>query len=196
MGQLLIVDHRSVVVAVAALSDRVYYGEWTLPPLRFFRFNLAEGIANFYGRNRVDYYLTEGLPLLLTTALPFAVVGLWRAIRASLNGKPRSLLNVAQENEGAGSEQRALSPRDSSSMLQLLAWVVVVFTAVMTLVAHKEVRFLYPLVPFLHVLAARPLSSFFRPRLSAPKSALLASLLALNVLVAAYTTQWHQRGVV
>ena len=73
---------RSVVLACSVLSDRLFYGIWTLPPVRFLYFNIAQLLAVFYGRNRPDYYLTEGLPLLLTTALPFAIVGLWSALRA------------------------------------------------------------------------------------------------------------------
>ncbi|KAL0263298.1 glycosylphosphatidylinositol anchor biosynthesis [Diplodia seriata] len=68
------------VLALSIVADRRYYGLWTFPPLRFVHFNIAKSLAVFYGTNRPDYYLTEGLPLLLTTALPFTVYGAQQAV--------------------------------------------------------------------------------------------------------------------
>jgi GPI mannosyltransferase 3 len=155
---------RSFVVFLTTLLDRWYYGFWTFPPLRFLYFNVNQNLAVFYGKNRRDYYLTEGLPLLLTTALPFAMLGMYRSLRST----------------------NSLSP---------LAWMVVFFVLCMSLISHKEVRFLFPILPALHVLAARPLSRLARSRSSLKKLA-LALVLALNLAVALYTTQVHQRGVV
>lgn len=137
-------------------SDRLYYGFWTLPPLRFLYFNIAQSLAVFYGRNRTDYYLTEGLPLLLTTALPFAVVGLTQALRGKdLQHSPvpgnESTQSPASENTHDATRRRVSNH---------LAWACIVTTLSLTLISHKEVRFLYPLLPFLHVLAAGPLATF------------------------------------
>jgi phosphatidylinositol glycan class B len=65
----------------------------------------------------------------------------------------------------------------------------------MSLIAHKEVRFLYPVLPFLHVLAAGPLAAFSNP-LTKSRKAILAVLLGLNLIIAGYTSQVHQRGVI
>ncbi|OJD29947.1 glycosyltransferase family 22 protein [Diplodia corticola] len=156
------------VLTLSALADRRYYGVWTFPPLRFVHFNIAKSLAVFYGTNRPDYYLTEGLPLLLTTALPFAAYGIQQAIRGS--GR--------------------LSP-----MLSYLALTCGAMVGALSFVAHKEVRFIYPLLPMLHVLAAQPVSCFFHP-LTPSKKAMLGFLLAINVLVAGYGSLVHQRGVV
>jgi phosphatidylinositol glycan class B len=152
---------RSVVVFLTTLLDRWYYGFWTFPPLRFLHFNINQDLAVFYGRNRRDYYLTEGLPLLLTTALPFALLGMYRGLRSA-------------------------NP---------LAWMAVFFIVCLSLISHKEVRFLFPILPALHVLAAKPLARLDRSR-SWLKMAGLALILALNLAVAVYTTQVHQRGAV
>ena len=73
----------------------------------------------------------------------------------------------------------------------------------LSLVAHKEVRFVYPLLPCLHVLASRVLVDFFIkpiydsssskavPRL---KLLTLISLLLANVTIAFYTTLYHESG--
>ena len=170
---------RSAILALSSLSDRLYYQVWTLPPVRFLYFNIAQSLAVFYGKNRGDYYLTEGLPLLLTTALPFAVVGLWQAVQRRPAHAPRS----------RGQDE------PSQSVLGRLAWTSIFVAFALSLISHKEVRFLYPVLPFLHILAARPLASFFNP-LTASRKAILAFLLLLNLTAAGYVSQVHQRGVI
>jgi phosphatidylinositol glycan class B len=168
---------RSAVLGCSLVSDRLYYQVWTFPPLTFLYFNIAQSLAVFYGRNRADYYLTEGLPLLLTAALPFAAAGLWRSLSGrALRASP------ASENE----------PR----ILTRLAWISIVLTFSLSLISHKEVRFLYPILPFLHVLAAEPLCRFVPPQSPRSRKVILTLLLVVNVLIAGYASQVHQRGVV
>ena len=165
---------RSAVFACSLLPDRLYYGIWTVPPIRFLYLNIVRSLAVFYGRNRHDYYLTEGLPLLLTTVLPFAIVGVWQAVRKVSSNTP-GIVN--------------------GTILKRLAWTTIWVTLAMSLIAHKEVRFLYPVLPFLHVIAARPVSSFFTP-LKPSRKVILMLLLIANVFIAGYTSQVHQRGVI
>lgn len=180
----------SAVVACSVASDRLYYGAWTLPPLRFLYFNIAQSLAVFYGKNRADYYFTEGLPLLLTTALPFAVAGLWQSLRGSRN----------QSLASSASVQANRSPSDEDviqhHIVTRLAYTSIFMTLVLSLISHKEVRFLYPILPFLHIIAAAPLSSFLSPPISLPRKAIVIALLSVNVLLAGYVSQIHQRGVI
>ncbi|OCL03339.1 glycosyltransferase family 22 protein [Glonium stellatum] len=169
----------SAILALSSLADRLYYQVWTLPPVRFLYFNIAQSLAVFYGKNREDYYLTEGLPLLLTTALPFAIVGLWQAVQRGPAHAPKS-------------RDRAEYARP---VLRRLAWTSVFVAFALSLISHKEVRFLYPVLPFLHIIAARPVTSFFTP-LTASRKIILASLLLLNLALAGYVSQVHQRGVI
>ncbi|KAF2809649.1 uncharacterized protein BDZ99DRAFT_571427 [Mytilinidion resinicola] len=169
----------SAILVLSVLSDRLFYGFWTLPPVRFLYFNIAQSLAVFYGRNRPDYYLTEGIPLLLTTALPFAAVGIWQNLP-----KPTAFA----------------APRDARdaftrTVLGRLACTSITVAVVMSLISHKEVRFLYPVLPFLHVLAAGPLCAFSNS-LTASRKAILAVLLSLNLIIAGYVSQVHQRGVI
>lgn len=170
----------SAVLAVSLGMDRIYYGEWTFPPMKFLYFNVVQSLSVFYGANRPDYYVTEGLPLLLTTALPFAIVGMWQALR-----------NSRERPASGGSEQR--------KSRFVLAMVVVVTVMAMTSISHKEVRFIYPLLPILHVLAAKPLAAFYDPfplPASKLRSGLLLLMLAVNIYIAAYVSLVHQRGVI
>ena len=76
---------------------------------------------------------------------------------------------------------------------------------ILSFISHKEVRFIYPLLPILHVIAARPAAACFQPAITpAPPShsqnwsyyrpSILPLLLLLNILIAIFTTQYHQRG--
>lgn len=170
-----------LVLAITATSDRLYYGEWTLPAYQWLHFNLAQDLAVFYGRNDWHYYLSQGLPLLLTTYTPFALVGLWKATAA--NG-----------------------------VRFVLATSVFTTIASLSLISHKEVRFIFPLLPILHVLTAPIISSFFYttsvaithpPPSGAPKPTtiyhtrrkpLLALIFLLNLSAGLYTTLIHQRA--
>ncbi|KAF2759622.1 hypothetical protein EJ05DRAFT_474701 [Pseudovirgaria hyperparasitica] len=191
----------STVLAFSAVSDRLYYGVWTLPAVRFLHFNLAQNLAVFYGKNRSDYYLTEGLPLLLTTALPFAIVGLYWALRSQPYAAippastPKNKHVVPAQATGA---VNAEAQSHAQPALTTLAYTVLIVTFVMSMIRHKEVRFLYPLLPALHILAAQPFHAFFFHASPLPNTRRLAlfALLSFNIALALYTSQVHQRGVV
>ncbi len=171
----------SAVLLVSSASDYAYFGEWTFPPYQFLNFNINQNLAVFYGRNDWHYYLTQGLPLLLTTYLPFSLVALYQA--------------------------SSLPP---TNIRFLFMTTIFLTLAALSLISHKEVRFIYPLLPLLHILTAPTISAFFQPDhpASAPIKAtpaassnirhklILQSILALNILIAAYTTLSHQSGVI
>ncbi|KAK3048262.1 glycosylphosphatidylinositol anchor biosynthesis [Extremus antarcticus] len=168
----------TAVLAVSIAADWAFYGELVLPPLRFLYFNVVRSLAVFYGKNRPDYYITEGLPLLLTTAVLFAVQAVWQALRApSTSTTP--------------SEVRKNGTRFA------LAMAVVTSVAILSLVSHKEVRFIYPLLPILHVLAAAPVGEkFFGARASRNRFALFAVGIAIDIAIIYYTGYVHKRGVI
>ena len=183
---------RSAVLACSIASDKLYYGAWTFPPLRFLYFNIAQSLAVFYGKNRADYYFTEGLPLLLTTALPFAVVGAWRSSQAfELQRSPKSS-DSKQDLSAATMIESAIQ----ASLLKRLTWASLLVTTTLSLISHKEVRFLYPILPFFHVIAAQPLSIFLAADSAITRKAAIFLLLVTNIVLAGYASQIHQRGVI
>ncbi|KAI9671551.1 MAG: hypothetical protein M1817_003603 [Caeruleum heppii] len=179
----------SLVAALSIIVDHTFYHHWTFPPLRFLYFNLAQSLAVFYGKNDWHYYLSQGLPLLLTTSLPFGIVGIWQAL------VPRAASATGRSAKGIG-----IDP------LFQLAIVVMFNITTLSLIAHKEVRFIYPLLPALHLLAAQPLAHFIMTpatgarsdQTTIPRSRKLtmAALIAANIILATYTTRVHQTGVV
>ena len=182
----------SAALSISMISDRLYFGFWTFPPYQWLNFNISQDLAIFYGHNRPDYYLTEGLPLLLTTYLPFALVALVKSTGVSNDFDTRTA-NIRYQ----------------------LAFTVVTTVASLSLISHKEVRFIYPLLPLLHILLAPHISNFFRMgELPAPASGglnnlpgkpqrktpplrrlLLTLLVIANIAISGYLTLVHQRGV-
>jgi phosphatidylinositol glycan class B len=69
-------------------------------------------------------------------------------------------------------------------------------TITLSLISHKEVRFLYPILPFLHVLSAKPLERFHPPNARPSRKVIISILLAANILLAGYASLFHQRGVI
>ncbi|KAH8730087.1 Alg9-like mannosyltransferase family-domain-containing protein [Phaeosphaeriaceae sp. PMI808] len=181
-----------LVLAASGLCDRLYYGVWTLPPVRFLYFNIAQSLAVFYGKNRADYYFTEGLPLLLTTAIPFAIVGIWKVLQGQESWH--------EPKEGSQSTSSP-APKLIHDVTQLrilgrLAWTSIITTVTLSLISHKEVRFLYPLLPFLHVIAAGPLTTFLPCNAPLNRKAIIAFLLLTNIFIGGYLSTIHQRGVI
>lgn len=176
---LLLTVYRSAVLAFSASFDRFYYGSWTFPPLKFLYFNIAQSLAVFYGRNDWHYYVSQGYPLLLTTALPFAIVGLYQALSPSVSQVSNQL---------------------QPSIKRHLASICIFMPFVLSLISHKEVRFIYPLLPSLHVLTSPPVLNYFYPaittsaRSQTPRRLILLFLLLVNGFVAFYTTLTHASG--
>lgn len=175
----------SSVLLLSVLVDRFHYQSWTFPPLNFLYFNLVQSLSVFYGRNDWHYYLSQGFPLLLTTALPFALVGIYQAFFCT----------------------KSSAPPLRRTILSQLATMACVMPAVLSLISHKEVRFIYPLLPMLHILAAEPLTRFFAPSIPSPlrsrrnpphtflKRLSLTLLILLSTTISLYTTTIHNRGV-
>ncbi|PYI03713.1 GPI mannosyltransferase 3 [Aspergillus sclerotiicarbonarius CBS 121057] len=169
----------SLVLAVSATADRFFYGFWTFPPFRFLYFNLAQSLAVFYGQNDWHYYVSQGLPLLLTTALPFTIMGLYRPLTQPTAGGFNTL---------------------QASVQVQLASVCFIMPSALSLISHKELRFIYPLLPSLHVLTAPTLVKFFGPAVNSgsgryvPRRLIMSFLLLANVFIAFYTTYIHASG--
>ncbi|KAK3504849.1 Alg9-like mannosyltransferase family-domain-containing protein [Neurospora crassa] len=189
----------SAVLTVSLVSDRLYFGFWTFPPYKWLYFNISQSLAVFYGHMPWHYYLSQGIPLLTTTFLPFALVGLYKATSSS------SSLTVLQSN-----------------VLKTLSFAVLSMVGTLSIISHKEVRFIYPLLPILHILAAPYVFKFFtipatsataatttqtKGNAAAPSSPTttgpvtlrhkisLANLLSLNLLLAIYLSLFHQPAV-
>lgn len=102
----------------------------------------------------------------------------------------------------------------------ILATASVVYIGALTAIAHKEVRFIYPLLPALIALAARPLLDFMQPiidsveqppkpdspnenkkRFAEPtplpplRTVIIGIALTFNVVLALYASNFHNSGI-
>ncbi|KAL8899143.1 MAG: hypothetical protein Q9192_001714 [Flavoplaca navasiana] len=166
----------STVLASSAIVDRLYYQAWTFPPLRFLYFNLAQSLSVHYGRNDWHYYLTQGYPLLLTTFLPFALIGLYQSLF------PQDPLT---------------QPLLTANIKRQLATTSILVPFILSFISHKEVRFIYPLLPPLHLLSAAPFATYFFSNTSkhiTRKRLILTLILTINLVLAIFTTTLYQQA--
>ncbi|KAJ6525673.1 glycosyltransferase family 22 protein [Mycena capillaripes] len=132
-----------VIISGVTLSgifalDSLYYGTPTFTPLNFLATNLSN-VSLFYGGNAWHYYLSQAIPIMCTTSVPFVLHEIWLIIR------------------GRGSV--ALG-----TMLGCITWTIGVYS----LAGHKEWRFIHPLLPILHVFATKSLYDMSAGRHTAP----------------------------
>lgn len=182
--QWLLIQLAPVCGAVALLFnlgiDKLYYGTLTIPAWQFFEVNARDRIADFYGVNRIDYYFTEGMPLLLCI-LPVAVL-LWRLVMVATSPASRTWKSSSQIKAAA-----------FQTYLVSILVVLIAFSAI----AHKEARFVYPLLPMFLPLAADALQRFdtWTTRKGFWKAVFIALVIG-QIVLAWYTSQVHQTGVI
>src|SRR6266850_3507075 len=130
----------------------------------------VSSVSLFYGSAPWHYYLTQAFPLLVGPTLPFVLHGAYLAFM------------------------------ESSRHRRLLLYTVIWTSAVFSCVGHKEWRFLHPLVPIMHLLAARSLISLYdrsSPRNSPRNTGLsmkrthLVLLTLLSIAPSLYVMRWH-----
>ncbi|KAH7889562.1 glycosyltransferase family 22 protein [Phlebopus sp. FC_14] len=119
----------TILLAMFTL-DTCFYGKPTLTLVNFLRVN-ASPVSLFYGSSPWHYYLSQALPILCTTSLPFALHGVYVAFKYN-EAKVKALVGC-------------------------IGWTITVYS----FMGHKEWRFLHPLLPMLHVLASRSIIELF-----------------------------------
>ncbi|KAK5629614.1 hypothetical protein RRF57_005329 [Xylaria bambusicola] len=170
----------SIALSVSLVCDRQYFGEWKFPPFSWLYFNVTKDLAKFYGQNDWHYYLSQGIPLLCTTLTPFVLQGLIK----SLDAEPSFSVTT-------------------SNTLKTLSFIILTTISTLSLVSHKEIRFIQPLLPALHILAAPYATSFFTtlpvsgvttcppPALGWKRKPLLAGILLINIVIGGYLSWFH-----
>ncbi|KAF9265631.1 glycosyltransferase family 22 protein [Marasmius fiardii PR-910] len=154
----------SISIGFFALSltfvlDTLYYGRATLTPFNFLKTNLS-AVSLFYGSNSWHFYISQALPILCTTALPFVLHGIWLAAAVPHSNHLKLLLG-------------------------LTCWTIGIYS----LAGHKEWRFIHPLLPIFHIFAAKSLvdrSSKSKDSEKLPIPRRLLAFLLINVPVSVY----------
>ena len=160
-------SHRTAMGALGYAADTWYFQRPVFTFVHFFVENVMRSLSVFYGAHPWHWYLTQGLPGVLTVSLPWALRG-WQKVLGL--------------------------PHDSAlwTLGALAVWTVGVFS----LLSHKEARFLQPLVPLLHLFAAcslRPRGTTWRAAWTALPKVLRYALLA-QVPILIYVLGFHAKG--
>ncbi|KAI8362238.1 Alg9-like mannosyltransferase family-domain-containing protein [Mortierella sp. GBAus27b] len=163
------------ILGAAVLDSTLFYDDWVLTPLNFLRINVLEGISLFYGTSPWHWYLSQGLPMLFGIYLPFVLYGSWHALRSN----------------------KGLNANMKHQVVYVCLWTLVIYSSLQ----HKEWRFLYPIVYPLLPFVGEVFYGMYLPlqqnqKTSRTKYAALIAIVAVNAVMAWFTTLVHQRGVV
>jgi phosphatidylinositol glycan class B len=112
------------VVFVSILIDSSYYNEFpVITSLNFMRVNLSEGLSKYFGSHPVHFYFTRTMPMFFTVSYPAVLYGFYAYTKDKWDQTPFAAI--------------------------LSGFYVLIFS----IIAHKEDRFLLPIIPFCGLMA-------------------------------------------
>ncbi|KAL1116795.1 hypothetical protein AAG570_005265 [Ranatra chinensis] len=116
-----------VVGSTCVALDSYFYDRIVITPWNFFKMNVLENIGEFYGSHSAVWFFYCGVPVVLGIhTLPFYYASV------------RTLLDLSHV-------KRKLMYDVETQMVVTVFWSLIVFS----FIAHKEFRFLLPLVPMM-----------------------------------------------
>ena len=122
------------IVFLSVVVDSYYYGEFpVITSLNFMRVNLSEGLSKYYGSFPFHFYIFGVIPLFFTAALPAVIFGYYSYIRDKL--------------------------MISKDQIPYVAILCLFYILIFSLIAHKEVRFMLPIIPFSALMAGYALKN-------------------------------------
>jgi phosphatidylinositol glycan class B len=152
-------------LAVSLLVDRSMYGFWAFPMMGNFQFNVLQGNGVLYGTHPFHWYLTAGIPALTGMLCPILLYDLFRTTGWDHQHGRRNL------------------------------WIVVA-TCVLahSTSAHKEFRFLLPLLPLFCLLAGSRMAMISANRERSRTRLVLFLGAVANLMAVLYLGLVHQRA--
>ncbi|CAO1612972.1 unnamed protein product [Sympodiomycopsis kandeliae] len=133
---------------------------WIVPELEGLKFNVIQGKSVQWGIQVWHHYLSSSLPKLLGIFTPVVLLGILLALYTP---------------------SIPSSPRNRATPLLVLVFLPVVHITALSILKHKEWRFILYTIPLLNILAAYTLATIFAYR-RLFTSLLLISLLLANTL--------------
>ena len=126
------------------MIDSYFYGKLVISPLRFFYYNIWLNYSVLFGSHPWHWYLTSGLPVILGLHIVPMISFLFETFRHSR--KIWQSFRMGRTHDSPSSAQCV--PDFTVRMLNIVS---VVFLSGLSLIKHKEFRFLLPLAPVLHI---------------------------------------------
>ena len=149
---------------ISTSIDILCYKRFVLTPLEFFKINVLNKISEQYGTMHLMWYMSSGLPVLLGFSYSLIPYGVFKVCQNYVNMyKSKILLFVA-------------------------VWSISIYS----LLAHKEFRFILPLLPmFIYILNESVCSQKFK---QFTKKFCIFWFIISNVLPGFYFSVLHQQG--
>ncbi|XP_076825189.1 GPI alpha-1,2-mannosyltransferase 3-like [Clavelina lepadiformis] len=165
-----------VLLTLSFGADYLCYGRWTSPHYNFLKFNIINNQGTFYGSHAWHWYLSQGLPVVVGTILPFSAHGLWILY---CDKKSRCLVSGQLQCTNV-----ALSMFD-------VFLVIMIFTVfIYSIPGHKEFRFILALVPIFCLFSGTSLSYISKKK----RIFFLIFLAVTNIPLSLYFGLVHQSG--
>jgi phosphatidylinositol glycan class B len=154
-----------VVAGAATMLDTYFYGKITFTPLGFLQANIMNDIGVFYGTHPLHWYINVGIPVVLGCHLVPFLLGAFKALTC-----------------------------DRINVEKILLFAVIWTVAILSLVRHKEVRFLLPLFPMFVYIESSWLSCWSRKAHRLMLWVVAAGMVVTNGALLVYFGLVHQRG--
>jgi phosphatidylinositol glycan class B len=153
-------------LGLSVLLDSYMYGRWTFVVFEFLKFNVFENRSHLYGVQPWHWYFSQGFPVISFTQFPFFLYVIGSALFTNSN-------------------------RAANRAILLIIYVLAVYS----LFAHKEFRFIYPILPLSFVFIGKVQSSMFKSS-SVWKRFIVVASIVLQVIMAFYFSRIHQSGTI
>lgn len=169
MGKLLLKRYALIGVLLGsflAAIDSYFHGSFVITPWEFFKINVWEGIASFYGSHPFYWYFSSGLPAILG----IGVIPFYLAIIDTIN-----------------------SWEKSKDRQVILTSIIITITG-LSFLPHKEFRFLLQVLPLCLYIISSFLSEWSRNQPKILIWFVASVILLANAIPAGYLGLVHQKG--
>ncbi|RIA93004.1 Glycosyltransferase Family 22 protein [Glomus cerebriforme] len=160
-----------IAILTIVLIDHTFYGEIVFVPINFLYVNVIQSISLFYGSHPWHWYLSQGIPFITTTLLPFMLKGIY---------------DIYTDKNSFYHYQS----------IKTLVWLMILVVFGYSLLSHKEFRFIYPLLPIMVICAGYCLHGISLRYQKKILRITVIFLIITNIPLAYYANFVHQRGVV
>ncbi|KAJ3227822.1 hypothetical protein HK099_000076 [Clydaea vesicula] len=124
------------------LIDYGFYQKLTFVPWNFLKFNLIEKVSTFYGTHPWHWYISQGIPLVGFTHLPFAFLGVFKGVPM-----------IVRKTRDNTYHHAILIDK---SLFHVACWITFAYS----LLSHKEFRFVSTLLPIISIYSGCCLYKF------------------------------------
>lgn len=162
----------SIFLFLQILLDTIFYDGISLnsgllfTPYQFFKKNIIDGSSQYYGVMPWYWYIAYAIPFLLTTWIPFLIYGLF------------------------------IDPLPVKNFTRFSITFFCFGILFNSLIAHKEFRFIHPLLPVLIPFIGHGLSRWMNASRFQGSIRILAILLTVNFGIALFLNRYHNCGII